>query len=303
MPRSRIAWVICTLLLLAACGGGGGSSRQSPPASTTPPPPVAPAPPSVQLLEQTARLTTQATFGVTWQELNDIARQGSVQWLDAQLREPATFSQPVIDDLVRRKEAGEFTGVARIRRYAWWHNAIRGKDQLRQRVAFALSEIFVVGDSIDAFMNDPYALGTYNDTLLTHAFGNYRDLLLAVTLHPAMGTYLSHVNNRKADSVANTFPDENYAREVMQLFSIGLFTLNADGTLHRNGSGQPIPTYDNTTIREYARYSPASPTPETMRRLAIRDRSSGLRCECSNRTMTPGPSSCSGANCRRVKPE
>jgi uncharacterized protein (DUF1800 family) len=86
-----------------------------------------------------------------------------------------------------------------------------------------------------------------------HAFGNYRDLLRDVTLHPAMGIYLSHVNNRRSDPANNIFPDENYAREVMQLFSIGLFELNIDGSHRLDNAGDPIPTYSNVEIREFAK--------------------------------------------------
>ena len=89
--------------------------------------------------------------------------------------------------------------------------------------------------------------------LLENAFGNFRDLLLDVTLHPSMGVYLSHINNARSNPEAGTFPDENYAREVMQLFSIGLFELNADGTEVLDASGGPVPTYDNDDIREFAK--------------------------------------------------
>jgi uncharacterized protein (DUF1800 family) len=138
------------------------------------------------------------------------------------------------------------------RRFAFWEQALTAPDQLRQLVAYALTQIFVVSDNVDDIFINPLGLSSYYDTLLTHAFGNYRDLLRAVTLHPVMGIYLSHVNNARSNPAANTFPDENYAREVMQLFSIGLFELNADGTQRLDGSGAPIPTYDNADIRAFA---------------------------------------------------
>jgi uncharacterized protein (DUF1800 family) len=116
-----------------------------------------------------------------------------------------------------------------------------------------LTQLFVVSDNVDQIFINPLGLANYYDTLLANAFGNYRDLLRAVTLHPVMGIYLSHVNNAKTNPVTNTFPDENYAREVMQLFSIGLFELNADGSRKLNGSGNPIPTYDNDDIQEFAK--------------------------------------------------
>jgi uncharacterized protein (DUF1800 family) len=246
----------CALLtLVAACGGGSGGG--APPA----PPPVAQTPqPTTQALIAAARLGSQATFGLPYSAVDAAARQGARTWLDDQLGRGATLHVPIVDALVRRRNAGEFAGVeqniellASFRRYAWWHATVTAPDQVRQRIAFALSEIFVVGDTVDAFIVDPYALSGYYDTLLLNAFGNFRDLLRAIVLHPVMGVYLSHVNNRKADPVANTFPDENFAREVMQLFTIGLFELNADGTLRLDGAGHPIPTYGNDEIREFAK--------------------------------------------------
>ncbi|MGI9222614.1 MAG: DUF1800 domain-containing protein, partial [Woeseiaceae bacterium] len=136
---------------------------------------------------------------------------------------------------------------------AWWHRAVTARDELRQRVGFALSEIFVVSDSVDILIVHPDALSGYYDTLLSNAFGNFRDLLRDVSLHPAMGVYLSHINNSRSDPVNNIFPDENYAREVMQLFSIGLFELNIDGSLQLDNNNDPIPTYSNVEIREFAK--------------------------------------------------
>ena len=126
------------------------------------------------------------------------------------------------------------------------------EDQLRQRVAFALSEIFVISD-IDILRDHPYAITTYNDMLLDGAFGNYQRLLRNVSLHPAMGIYLSHINNHKAVPEDNIFPDENFAREVMQLFSIGLYELNINGSQKTDDEGEPIPTYDNDDILEFAK--------------------------------------------------
>jgi uncharacterized protein (DUF1800 family) len=151
---------------------------------------------------------------------------------------------------------------------AWWRQTMRtdaDSDPLRQRVAFALSQIFVISDRMSSLANDQRGMTSYQDTLLTHAFGNYRDLLEAVTRHPWMGLYLSALRNRKADPSRNRFPDENYAREVMQLFSIGLWRLNPDGTrvlssgadLGPDGgaiaAGLPIPAYGDPQIAVIAR--------------------------------------------------
>jgi uncharacterized protein (DUF1800 family) len=126
-------------------------------------------------------------------------------------------------------------------------------DPLRQRVALALSEIFVVSDNVGAIGDNPIGLANYYDMLLEHAFGNFGDLLYDVSLHPIMGVYLSHLGNERSDLSRGRFPDENYAREIMQLFSIGLFELNLDGTLQLDGDGKPIPTYDNDDITELAK--------------------------------------------------
>lgn len=136
--------------------------------------------------------------------------------------------------------------------YAWWDNMMKGNDQLRQRMAYALSQILVI--SMQSDLGDhAEALAAYYDIMQKHAFGNYRDLLLEVTLSPAMGYYLSHLNNPKAIPEYNVHPDENYAREIMQLFSIGLYMLNPDGSRMQDANGNDIPTYNNADIKELAR--------------------------------------------------
>jgi uncharacterized protein (DUF1800 family) len=206
-------------------------------------------------------LASRATFGLPYEGIVALAEQGETQWIEAQFALPVTYHDAVVDELINRQEAGDFAEIeARqdnihfaFRRMAWWQQSMQAPDQLRQRIALALSEILVVSDYNDILANYPYSLSNYYDTLLVNAFGNYRDLLRAVTLHPSMGVYLSHINNARANPQENTFPDENYAREVMQLFSIGLFELNADGSEKLNAQGQPIPTYDNDDIREFAK--------------------------------------------------
>lgn len=138
-------------------------------------------------------------------------------------------------------------------RHVWWLQAVQGQDQLRQRMAFALSQILVVSDKSPNLSDTSFGLASYYDVLSTHAFGNYRDLLEEVALHPVMGLYLSMLRNEKADPERNIRPDENFARELLQLFTIGVHELNVDGSLKRNALGEPIPTYDQTTIQEFAR--------------------------------------------------
>jgi uncharacterized protein (DUF1800 family) len=257
--RLGIAALLCATL--TACGGGGGSSdRPAPPPTATPPPVPAPATPTQAELQGASRLAAQSTFGMGYDAIVRIAEMGPEAWLETQFDTPTTSHLALMDELLANYDNGEYPEITEdvemlilSRRLAWWHRTFTALDAVRQRVAFALSEIFVVADGIDALAVFPAGLATFYDLLLDNAFGNFRDLLKSVALHPAMGLYLSHLNNRKADPVANTFPDENFAREVMQLFSIGLFELNLDGSLQRDGSLEPIPTYGNDEIREFAK--------------------------------------------------
>lgn len=249
--------VLMSVLLLSACGGGGSGGAAVPPA---PPPPSPPPPPTMTQLADASRFVSQATFGMPFADIETLATEGKAVWLDRQFALPVMQHAPIVRDLVDRRDAGEFAAfetdieyLIQFRRLAWWHRAVTAEDELRQRVAFALSQIFVVSDNVDELIVYPFALTDYYDTLLDGAFGNFRDLLRNVSLHPTMGFYLSHVNNRRSDPANNIFPDENYAREVMQLFSIGLFELNIDGTVRLDANQRPIPTYGNDEIREFAK--------------------------------------------------
>lgn len=266
-PNLLPSLTICLLMSLAsACGGGGGSgSSQATTPSPTPTPDASPIPSPTPVpqdpVASASRLAARATFGMPLEAIEALAAQGEEAWLEQQFDLPPGLHDPVVGQLLARQAAGDFAEIEAsrnnieyaFRRAAWWQQAVYAQDLLRQRVAFALSEILVVSDQMDILAVFPYALSNYYDTLLTHAFGNYRELLRAVTLHPSMGIYLSHINNAKANLTANTFPDENYAREVMQLFSIGLFELNPDGSEKTDAQGMPIPTYNNDDIREFAK--------------------------------------------------
>jgi uncharacterized protein (DUF1800 family) len=253
LPLRSVLWP--ALLALCACGGGGGGDNSTPA-------PVPPAPPAITKaqLNDASRFSAMATFGLDYEQIEALALQGKAEWFDEQLALPVGYHTPIVDELMAREADGEFDPFDPeddypflFRRWAWWHQAVRAPDALRQRVAFALSEIFVASDNVDTLLIFPYALTTYYDILLQHSLGNYRDLLREVTLSPAMGVYLSHLNNARSDASLNRFPDENYAREVMQLFSIGLYELNDDGTRQRDANGELIPTYDNDDIREFAK--------------------------------------------------
>jgi uncharacterized protein (DUF1800 family) len=198
---------------------------------------------------QASRFLAQASLGADYEEIQRTARIGPRAWLQEQFTRPIGYHQPLLEE--RARMGLEVTPDQR--RWAWWQQVMQGPDPLRQRVALALSEIFVVSDANGTVAGTPAGAANYYDMLLRNAFGNYRDLLRDVTLHPVMGAYLSHLRNDKSDPRSGRFPDENYAREVMQLFSIGLFQLRANGTLLRDGRGQPIPTYDNGDITEFAK--------------------------------------------------
>ncbi len=205
-----------------------------------------------------ARFLTQASFGPTSDSIAALsATSGGIRaWLDAQLNLPFNPQLPRVQDLTRKMcyyPDYADTWFSPARHHIWWEDAVTGEDQLRQRMAFALSQILVVSDHAPGVDGMQFGLASYYDLLLQHAFGNYRDLLEAVTLHPVMGTYLSMVRNEKADPANNIRPDENYAREVMQLFSLGVYLLNPDGTPQLDGQGQPIPTYGQGDIEQLAR--------------------------------------------------
>jgi len=140
----------------------------------------------------------------------------------------------------------------------WHHAAITAEDQLRQRVAWALAQIFVLGEAGSSQKDATEQWTHFYDIFVRHAFGNFSNILGEVTYHPKMGDYLTYVNNKKeedvdGDQIPDIFPDENYAREVMQLFTIGLWQLNTNGTLQVDAAGDPIPTYDNGDIEEFAK--------------------------------------------------
>jgi hypothetical protein len=170
------------------------------------------------------RLLTQATFGATPKDIDKLMSLGVEAWLKQQMQLPVTLHLPLLD---RRFEAIGWVaappqddsdeGYLRDlqRSDIWWEVSLWGEDQLRQRVAFALSQILVISNVSDVLYNDTRGIANYQDILATQAFGNYRTLLKAVTLNPMMGEYLSMVRNEKADAARNIRPDENYARELM----------------------------------------------------------------------------------------
>ena len=194
---------------------------------------------------EAARMLTQATFGPTMDSIAEYRTHASAEaWIDAQMALPVSLVSPYT-------RANSNGSNPQARHEAWWNNALDGEDQLRQRVAFALSQLFVVSDVDFALANAQYGIADYYDMLSRQAFGNYRELLEDVTLHPVMGVYLSMVLNERANEASNVRPDENFAREVLQLFSIGLHEL--DASARPVPADDPTPAYTQRTVEEFAR--------------------------------------------------
>jgi len=203
---------------------------------------------------EAARFLTQATFGPTPADIALVSRLGYSEWIEEQLGLPTTLSQPKVEAVVTARTNGA-QGVGQTQRLnRWFWQATYAPDQLRQRMAFALSQIFVISDQSSAINGDVVPMAHYQDLLATDAFAIYRTLLEDVTFNPTMGKFLSSFHNQKANcsapNVCSTNPDENYAREVMQLFSVGLIQLDLDGTPM---GGILTPTYDQSVITHTAK--------------------------------------------------
>ena len=206
---------------------------------------------------EASRFLAQASYGSNPKDIKALTGRTANEWIEAQfLRPPFSLLNAMRYWRQRRGPEGN-KNVSELEdaHNAWWVSTIQ-QDQLRQRVAFALSQIFVVS-SAGVVGEYPKGLVSYYDTLVRGAFGNFRQLLQDVTLHPMMGMYLTYIGNRKErfDSTGKITqaPDENYAREVMQLFTIGLEQLNLDGTAKKDAGGNPIPTYSNDDVIGLAR--------------------------------------------------
>jgi uncharacterized protein (DUF1800 family) len=215
--------------------------------------------------EDAARFLQEATFGATDADIHHLSLVGFQAWLNEQFRVQATPQEPVVENalvlnnppcsasdlkcntaLFAQNNQNEI-----LVNNSFWQQSISGNDQLRQRVKYALSQLMVISGTTPAVQNMPRGEANYYDVLGADAFGNFRQLLQDVTLNPMMGQFLSMQGNDKGN--ATTDPDENYAREVMQLFTIGLFQLNDDGTQKLDGNGKPIPTYSNNDVMGLAK--------------------------------------------------
>ena len=230
------------------------------------PPPVVTQDPDVW------RLLNQATFGASQADAANVLAMGIPNWINAQFSKPVSGYPDTKYNVISLKAiptcttqdpqgknypadspqavcARDHLTLAMIQR-DFFVNAMTAPDQLRQRVAWALSQIAVTSGN-DQNLSYAYVMSRYQNIMFNNAFGNYQTVLSDITLSPAMGYYLTMVNNDRASGAR--VPNENYAREIMQLFSVGLEELNDDGTTINDAQGIPIPTYDQNTIKEFAK--------------------------------------------------
>ena len=283
---SRGALSLTLLLVLAACGGGGGSGNSASPVTTAAADGAAAASSTSTVswatalsaaragddskvlavvaavaptdrpanAAEAARFLTQASFGPTTDEVEFLTKLGYSRWVDYQLALPATSHRAYWEAADAALKAVTPTATAGQDQVweSFWLQSSTGRDQLRQRVVFALSEIFVVSAIDGNVGGQPRAMAAWLDMLGDKGLSTYRELLENVSLHPLMGLYLTSLHNQKQDTTTGRVPDENYAREVMQLFSIGLSQLNADGTPVLVG-GKQVDTYGPSDISNMAR--------------------------------------------------
>ena len=240
--QSNVAYNIAPAQQTATVSIGNASSRPS--------------------VKSAVRFLLQAGFGPDHdlQNVQSVMTLGFDGWISDQFTRPVGLLQPFVD-----YEAAANSKVSpSSKTVSWWNRVMEVPalapggttqvgDPLRQRVGFALSEILVISDMLPELKGQPAGMANFYDMLLQGAFGNYRDLLFNVTKHPCMGVYLNALQNQKGNPATGTFADENYAREIMQLFSVGIWLLNPDGTRQLDSNFQPIPTYDNNTIMNMAR--------------------------------------------------
>lgn len=218
-----------------------------------------------------ARFLEQATFGPTEASIAEVKRRGLSGWISDQFALPKTgylppgssgdwpyYPESKTASCTSDGNASSAASICMRDHYTlyqvqrqFFQNAIAAPDQLRQRVAFALSQILVIS-GLETSLAKPSAFVPFQNILLDHAFGNYETILTRMTLSPAMGNYLDMVNNPKSTN-ANQQPNENYARELLQLFSIGLYKLNLDGSVQVDDTGTAIPSYDENVIKGFAK--------------------------------------------------
>jgi uncharacterized protein (DUF1800 family) len=245
------ATVAASALALAACGGGGGGGSGA--TADAPPAPSAPVVVAVAAptRAEASRFLAQATMGSTMASIDAVIAKGYRTWVDEQLALPRATSH--WDWL----NANGYNVAANINSEtgfdpSMWRQLIAEPDQLRQRVGMALLDMLVVGIGGVNLNWKQFAMAAYVDVLLDNAFGNYRDILNGITFNAAMGSFLTFLGNRKANATTGAVPDENYARELMQLFSLGLQQLNMDGSV-KTANGVALETYGPADVSGLAR--------------------------------------------------
>ena len=228
--------------------------------------------------EQAARFLTQATNGPTRADIDFVSTGGVAWWLLLQFKMGRSQSHwDYLDGLGYPRTFYNGGKAERLWDQSIWRQLVSAPDQLRQRVALALLDIMVVSINGLNVRFPQYAIAAYMDLLLDHTFGNFRELLGAIVTNSAMGEYLTFIGSSKADA-NGAMPDENFARELMQLFTLGLYELNQDGTLKLDSRGQPIETYSQSDVSELARVftglrrtDPRIATPDTHREPLVID--------------------------------
>lgn len=266
---------------LAACGGGGGGGDavEAPPAIGVVDFPVNTYAHSAPVSDaDAARFLQQAQFSSTSQEIAALRGSSYAQWLANQFAnhrgttgwnwlEARGYSAVDLNSYFFSDYPADFM---------IWSQLMSGPDAARRRMALALSEFFVVSLTTSEFTWRSHAMAHWWDTLVGQAFGNFRQLLEAVSLHPVMGYFLNTKGNQKENTRTGRVPDENYAREVMQLFSIGLYELNLDGSEKTDGQGKRIDSYTQSDVTNLARVFTGYDF----------DRSDGVRITVPNQTYT-----------------
>ncbi len=216
--------------------------------------PTAPAAADQPTAADTARFLTQATFGIeSTAEIRLTQTKGLTLWLWEQFNSPTWLHTSYLDQQKLRNKNDQ--GVPRANEEmsyeAIWQQWLGSKGQLRVRMAFALSQIVVISNTAPDIR--PYAMSSYMDMLNFNAFGNYRQVLKSVATHPAMGYYLNMINSERDNAETGAHPNENFAREVLQLFSIGLVKLNLDGSAQLDAANKPVPTFDESVVQGFAK--------------------------------------------------
>ncbi len=245
VPRTGVA-VLGTAALLEACGGSDTPS------------PMAVGLPDAKLTAsfEAARFLQHAQFSSSEAEIAAVRSQGASAWLDGQIA--LNSSLGAWDWLKQRGysviDQNRFYEMEFQSNYMAWYQIMASPDGVRRRIALALSEFFVVGGAgVGTLTWGQFAMGAYWDVLCKNAFGNFRVLLEEITLNIAMGEFLNTLGNQKEDATTGRLPDENYSREVMQLFTIGLLQLNVDGTPKLGANGQALETFTQSDVSNLAR--------------------------------------------------